>query len=269
MRRFQLLQGFLLASQCLLAGELEDQYWAAARSGDLAAVKAALDQGAPVDAKTRHGVTALFYAAQNGHTEVVTFLIGKGADVNVKDTFYGMTALQRAAGRGQAEVVKLMIERGATGVESALTSAVFSKKASVLQAVLETGKADNKALATAMQAAINSKNTEAAALLKKAGASEPEAPKLVEVDAAVLRRYEGRYLDPRGNEMTLSVREGKLSVTPAGGQPMTLGATSHTTFVPASVQGVTLRVLMEGEAVTGLEINQMGNTNMFRKAPGQ
>ncbi len=269
MRRSILCQGFLLASVCLLASDVDDQYWAAARRGDLAALKAALEKGAAVDVKTRHGLTALFYAAQNGHSGVVRFLIEKGADVNVKDTFYGMTALQRAAGQGQAEVVKLMIERGASGVGNALTAAVFSKKTAVLQAVLETGKADKEALASAMQAAMTSKNTEAADLLKKAGASEPEPPKLVEVDPALLGRYAGRYLDPRGNEMTLSVREGKLAVTPPGGQPLTLGATSNSTFVLASTPGVILKILVDGETVTGFELNQMGNTNTFRKAPGQ
>jgi ankyrin repeat protein len=52
-------------------------------------------------------------AAQNGHTEVVKFLLKKGADVNVKTTDNGITILWMASKRGQTEAVKLLLEKRA------------------------------------------------------------------------------------------------------------------------------------------------------------
>ena len=68
--------------------ELNDQLFEAVRKGDAAAVTAALDRGADVNAKFRYGATALFKAAERGHAEVVKLLLDRGADVKVKDTFY-------------------------------------------------------------------------------------------------------------------------------------------------------------------------------------
>ena len=76
--------------------ELNDQLFEAVRKGDAAAVTAALDRGADVNAKFRYGTTALFKAAERGNAEVTKVLLDRGADVNVKDTFYRATALSWA-----------------------------------------------------------------------------------------------------------------------------------------------------------------------------
>ncbi|HKY03397.1 MAG TPA: ankyrin repeat domain-containing protein, partial [Blastocatellia bacterium] len=44
------------------AADQSEQLFAAARKGDIEAVKALLAKGVDVNAKTRYGVTALFYA---------------------------------------------------------------------------------------------------------------------------------------------------------------------------------------------------------------
>src|SRR5262245_19474575 len=62
--------------------------WAAARAGDVARIRQALDGGADVNAKARYGVTALYFAASNGRLEAVKLLVARGADVNAQDTFY-------------------------------------------------------------------------------------------------------------------------------------------------------------------------------------
>ncbi len=49
---------------------LNDQLYEAVRKGDVAAVTAALDRGADVNAKFRYGATALFKAAERGHTKL-------------------------------------------------------------------------------------------------------------------------------------------------------------------------------------------------------
>src|SRR3712207_9064168 len=82
-----------------LAGTLlgNDALFDAARKGDVAAVKAALDGGADVNATWRYDQTALFIAAFRGHAEGARILLERGAKPDVKASFYGMTAIGAAA----------------------------------------------------------------------------------------------------------------------------------------------------------------------------
>jgi ankyrin repeat protein len=90
--------------------ELNDQMFEAVRKGDAAAVTAALDKGADVNAKFRYGMTALFKAAERGNADVTKVLLDRGADVNVKDTFYRATAMSWALQNDHLEVVRLLLE---------------------------------------------------------------------------------------------------------------------------------------------------------------
>ena len=83
----------LLCPLCVSAQDKSEEFFAAARKGDTAAVKALLDKGVDVNAKTRYGATGLSYACDKGHIDVVKLLIERGADVNSKDTFYGEVPL--------------------------------------------------------------------------------------------------------------------------------------------------------------------------------
>src|SRR4026208_1379906 len=85
--------------------ELNDQLYEAVRKGDVAAVTAALDRGADVNAKFRYGATAVFKAAERGNSEVAKVLLDRGADVQVKDTFYGATAMTWALQNDHLSVV--------------------------------------------------------------------------------------------------------------------------------------------------------------------
>jgi ankyrin repeat protein len=53
-----------------------------------------LDQGADVNARDRHGQTALMLAAHAGHREVVEALVARRANVNMTAK-YGLSALMR------------------------------------------------------------------------------------------------------------------------------------------------------------------------------
>ena len=85
----------------------------AARKNDLATVRTALAKEPKlIDATTRGRRTALYLAAEEGHLEMVTLLIAKGADVSRIDR-HGYAALHRSAGKGHTDVVKLLIAKGA------------------------------------------------------------------------------------------------------------------------------------------------------------
>src|SRR6187431_1336331 len=123
------------------AEQLQD----AARKGDAAAVKKLLDEGVDVNTKFRYNATALFYACDHGHLEVVKVLLDHGADMSIKDTFYGFTPLALATGPAQkkkpehAEIAKLLIQKGAPGKEIALSSAIQSGDASLAKVILDSG----------------------------------------------------------------------------------------------------------------------------------
>lgn len=60
-------------------------YLKAAEHGDLGQVRAELDAGAPIDARTPQRRSAILLAAMGGHLEVVRHLIAAGADIDAQD----------------------------------------------------------------------------------------------------------------------------------------------------------------------------------------
>ena len=62
------------------------EFWEAARTGNIEAVKQHIAAGADVNAKDNNdGWIPLQYTAQKGHKEIAELLISKGADVNAKN----------------------------------------------------------------------------------------------------------------------------------------------------------------------------------------
>lgn len=55
-------------------------------------VNVLVNAGAKVNARNESGVTAVFFAAQMGHNEVVDFLVLNGADLSIADNNYNFTA---------------------------------------------------------------------------------------------------------------------------------------------------------------------------------
>ncbi len=166
MRFFPLL--LLLAACAAGAADLNEDLLAAARKGDLAAVKALVGKGADVNTRTHYGVTPLFYAAANGHLEVVRLLIDKGADPNPKDTFYNATAVGWAASKGQVAVVKLLLEKGAA-VDEVLLAGVAGGHLELVKAALARGGYRKETVDKALAAAAQRKNVEMQELLRTAG----------------------------------------------------------------------------------------------------
>ena len=78
-------------------------------SQNFASVKCNLDAGRNVDERDNFGGTALHWAAFNGLPAVVSLLLERDANVNLRDNITGATPLHDAAGAGPLEVVLLLL----------------------------------------------------------------------------------------------------------------------------------------------------------------
>lgn len=84
----------------------------AARYGSLHIVKELVGRGAEINAKNTDGETALHLATSKGHLQVCKYLIENKANVDETDK-YGRTALFFAATSGYSEIVKFLVDHGA------------------------------------------------------------------------------------------------------------------------------------------------------------
>jgi ankyrin repeat protein len=134
----------------------------AALNGDIPAATALAEQNpAIVRLRSAEGKTALHYAVEGGHTDMIFFLTQKGADLsagpesplltavaypnhaaalemsqallmNASDPNVrradGKTALELASARGYADVVELLVHRGATGSTVKAEQVYFGKR---------------------------------------------------------------------------------------------------------------------------------------------
>jgi ankyrin repeat protein len=87
--------------------------FAAASSGDVAAVRAAIEaQPRLVRQKEWRGNTLLHDAVEKGQGPVVRLLLEHKADVNARNS-NGFTALHSAAQNGDLDMIKLLLSKGA------------------------------------------------------------------------------------------------------------------------------------------------------------
>ena len=90
----------------------EDDVWAAAKRGDVAALERHAAAGAPLDVPDDLSTTPLGWTALHGHAAAAEWLLDNGVGANTLNAD-GSTALHSAAFMGRAEVVRLLLERGA------------------------------------------------------------------------------------------------------------------------------------------------------------
>ena len=83
----------------------------AARGGDLASAQLLVAAGANVNDEDAWGVSAVVLAAHSGFTDVVEFLLEKGANPNSGKA--GFTALHEAIMRRDENLVKVLLDHGA------------------------------------------------------------------------------------------------------------------------------------------------------------
>lgn len=253
-----------------------DQLQDAARKGDAATVKKLLDEGVDVNTKFRYGATALFYACDHGHVDVVKVLLDKGADLAIKDTFYGFTPLMLAVSPAQkrrpehTEIAKLLIAKGSPGKEAALSGAIEEGDASLAKFILDSGGISAANLSEALEGAKAQNKTELVSMLEAAGAKVPEDFKM---DPAQLARFAGTYKNAGGNEITITVNGTRLSIGPATAAPAqrgTLAAKDATTFRGIGMGGVSVVFKIDGDKVTEFDlIPPQGNLVVYTRVEGK
>jgi Ankyrin repeats (3 copies) len=253
-----------------------DQLQDAARKGDAATVKKLLDESVDVNTKFRYGTTALFFACDHGHVDVVKVLLDKGADLTLKDSFYGFTPLMLAVSPAQkrrpehTEIAKLLIAKGAPGKEGALSGAVDQGDAPLTKFILESGGIPASNLSEALEAAKAGNKTEIVALLEQAGAKVPEEFKM---DAPQLERYAGTYKSPAGVEVTVVVAGARLSIGAPGAPPAqrgVLAAKDATHFRGIGMGGVSVVFKVDGEKITGFNmVLPQGNSIPYTRVEGK
>lgn len=84
----------------------------AVKAGNVAAVRALIEQGTPADTRLDIGRTPLIAAAVKGHTSLIQYLLSAGADINAQDN-NGSTALIMAIYEGHFDAVKALVDAGA------------------------------------------------------------------------------------------------------------------------------------------------------------
>jgi len=91
---------------------MDDRLIAASAVGDLAAIAAALADGAGVDVRDASGRTPLLVATQAGQTEAFRALLAAGADVDLQDDQLDNPFLLAGA-EGRLDILRLASEAGA------------------------------------------------------------------------------------------------------------------------------------------------------------
>ncbi|XP_019763189.1 ankyrin repeat and KH domain-containing protein 1 isoform X1 [Dendroctonus ponderosae] len=110
--------GFTEVSDILLKGGADIELGAStplmesSQEGHLELVRFLLEYGANVNAVTQTNDTALTYACENGHTDVAELLIQYGADIE-HESEGGRTPLMKACRAGHLCTVKFLIDKGA------------------------------------------------------------------------------------------------------------------------------------------------------------
>jgi len=250
------------ASLGLRAWDVNEDLLEASRLGDLSAVRAQVEKGAALETKTAYGQTPLYLAAMNGREEVVRFLLDKGANPEVRDTFYKASILDFALMRKHYGVAKMLIAK-LSKPDQVLASVVDSGNAGLVQTALEAGKPSQAALDKTYEVALGQKQTDIAALLKKAGAHEP-APAFA-VDGKTIEAYAGTYKsDQIPLDIKAFVREGKLYMQGTGQPEFPLKALSATQFEFAPAQ-----VVVEFDSPSSFTLKQGGASFRFKKAVAQ
>ncbi len=219
---------------------VDTQLLLAAGKGDIAAVTAALDKGANVNADNGHGVTALCYAADQANVELTKVLLAHGADPNIKDLEYGKPPLRIAAipwsdvkaKDKRQELVALLVEKGAGTEGESLGDLIRGGYYDAVRTIIARGGVASSYLNLALASAKRVRQQDLIDLLTKAGAKDP-GPLDNARSPERLKLLTGVYRGSSGSELRLIRKAGyddQIFLQRAGKDPVALLAADLNTL---------------------------------------
>jgi outer membrane protein assembly factor BamB len=239
----------------------------AAQQNDLAGVTRALQQGANVNAKTRYSATALMFGAMNGNLDVVRLVAERGADLNVRDTFYGFTPMAAAMMNGRVDVIRYLIERGSAGAPDALTLAIQRKNIPLLSAVLASKEISDRVVAATHASAVKTGNTEVATAAQAEMTKRSISPNLIQtIPAASLQAFTGTYTGPNPGQVFVVALKDDLLTLSQTGFTTTLFAVSDSVFVSPDRPSAEVTFERKGDSVERLVLKAGPQTIPFTRA---
>ena len=235
----------------------------AARSGDLESVKRLVEGGLPVDSPGHFGITALSLAAQNGRTEVVRFLLDKGADPDARENFFGMSVLDAALWKGAPdyEVAMILLRAGASDRASALEKAFRSGHVALARTAAQSGPT-TESEAAELRDRFNGLSDELVAILATVK-TEPDPPPPT-YSAADLRGFAGEFAGTESSAK-LDVREGRLMLS-MDGVTTSLTAVAERAFGNKE-DGVTVSYFGRAGTIEGVAIDRKGKPTARMRVP--
>ena len=255
-----LLPLVLLLSATLLAQPAPtaqvDALLDAARTGDRARVATLLDGGVSVNTATKYGVSALGFAAERGHFEVVRLLVERGADVTITDSFYGSRPVDFALRGGRLDIALYLLEHKSPGAASVLNMAIRRRDAAGVKIALATGQVDATALATASTIAAQAGDAPIAAMVKSAANATPAvAPAPITVAPTLLRSYEGAYQNAAtGAGVSVAFDGTRLTLTADGQTPLRLQPIEERRFISEDAPELSVAFAGRGGIIERLSI---------------
>jgi hypothetical protein len=174
------------------------------------------------------------------------------------DRFYGMRELIIR------DLNRFWITFGQESLHSMLMGGIYEGDAERVRKALDSGAVKPQTLnvALAFASATEKSSAEIINLLKAAGAQP-----LPQVALTTLESYAGSYGGEHGASAEVTIKDGRLFVTPAGDQMMSLWPLDQRTFTPVAMAGATLTFTVEDGKTLGLILNHEGHPVTLNKLP--
>ncbi len=244
----------------------------AAQKQDVELVKKLLAKDVDVNAKSKYGATALFFAAGKGNLEIVELLLAKGAEVNVTDTFYEATPLTWAlfgmeGSEDHRRVALRLLKEKPEGSGFALAFAVRAGDLEIVEATVATGKASGDEIVAAHTQAQAAEKKDIVDFLAGHLPKPEDGPgEVVELTAEQKARYVGDF---KNDDIGMKIKvwqEGEELKIRANNQPeLTLDATGENAFKAREFNGIELAFFGRGGLIEGFTLKQGGQEFPFAR----